>query len=120
MERILSFDTLRMTDVARAGGNNASLGEMMGELAAAGIRVPGGFATTADAVRELLDRDGLAGRIRRRLGGFDVSDVRALAAARSEVRGWIESALLPPELEREIRARYARMAAAIPTARWRS
>ena len=111
MERILSLDTLRMTDVARAGGKNASLGEMIGELSAAGVRVPGGFATTADAFREFLARDGLAGRIRRRLAGLDVSDVRALAAAGGEIRGWIESAPLPPDLERELRSRYAQMAA---------
>ena len=110
MERILSLDTLRMTDVARAGGKNASLGEMIGTLSAAGVRVPGGFATTADAFREFLARDGLAGRIRRRLAGLDVSDVRALAAAGGEIRGWIESAPLPPDLERELRARYAEMA----------
>ena len=111
MERILSLDTLRITDVARAGGKNASLGEMIGELSAAGVRVPGGFATTADAFREFLARDGLAGRIRRRLAGLDVSDVRALAAAGGEIRGWIESAPLPPDLERELRSRYAQMAA---------
>ena len=114
MERILSLDTLRMTDVARAGGKNASLGEMIGELSAAGVRVPGGFATTADAFREFLACDGLAGRIRRRLAGLDVSDVRALAAAGGEIRGWIQSTPLPPELERELRARYARMAAGDP------
>ena len=111
MERILSLDTLRMTDVARAGGKNASLGEMIGALSAAGVRVPGGFATTADAFREFLARDGLAGRIRRRLAGLDVSDVRALAAAGGEIRGWIASAPLPPDLERELRSCYAQMAA---------
>ena len=111
MERTLPLDTLRMTDVARAGGKNASLGEMIGELSAAGVRVPGGFATTADAFREFLERDGLAGRVRRRLTELDVSDVRALAAAGDEIRGWIESAPLPPKLERELRVRYAQMAA---------
>ena len=114
MERILSLDALRMTDVARAGGKNASLGEMIGALSAAGVRVPGGFATTADAFREFLARDGLAGRIRRRLAGLDVSDVRALAAAGGEIRGWIASAPLPPDLERELRSRYAQMAAGDP------
>ncbi|MCY4286227.1 MAG: phosphoenolpyruvate synthase [Thiotrichales bacterium] len=109
MERIVSLDALRMTDVARAGGKNASLGEMLGELSAAGVRVPGGFATTADAFREFLAHDGLADRIRRRLAGLDVSDVRALAAAGGAVRGWIGAAPLPPELERELRAGYARM-----------
>ena len=111
MERTVSLEALRMTDIARVGGKNASLGEMIAELSAAGVRVPGGFATTADAFRELLARDGLAGRIRRRLGDLDVSDVRALAAAGGEIRGWIASAPLPPALERELRASYAQMAA---------
>ena len=111
MERIVSLDTLRMTDVARAGGKNASLGEMIGALSAAGVRVPGGFATTADAFREFLARDGLAERVRRRLAGLDVSDVRALAAAGSEIRAWVEAAPLPGALDRELRARYTEMAA---------
>ncbi len=111
MERIVSFDTLRMTDVARVGGKNASLGEMIGELSAAGVRVPGGFATTSDAFREFLARDGLAERVRRRLADLDVADVRALAAAGDEIRGWIGATPLPGALERELRARYARMAA---------
>ena len=111
MERIVSFDTLRMTDVARVGGKNASLGEMIGELSAAGVRVPGGFATTSDAFREFLAREGLAERIRRRLADLDVADVRALAAAGDEIRGWIGATPLPGALERELRARYARMAA---------
>ena len=114
MERILSLDTLRMTDVARVGGKNASLGEMIGALSAAGVRVPGGFATTADAFRECLARGGLASRIRRRLAGLDVSDVRALAAAGGEIRGWIRAAPLPSALERELRARYAQMATGDP------
>ncbi len=114
MERIVPLDTLRMTDVARVGGKNASLGEMIGELSAAGVRVPGGFATTADAFREFLTRDGLADRIRRRLAGLDVSDVRALAAVGDEIRGWMKTTPLPGALERELRARYAQMSAGTP------
>ena len=114
MERTVPLDTLRMTDVARVGGKNASLGEMIGELSAAGVRVPGGFATTADAFREFLARDGLADRIRRRLAGLDVSDVRALAAAGDEIRGWMKTTPLPGALERELRARYAQMSAGTP------
>ena len=114
MERTVPLDTLRMTDVARVGGKNASLGEMIGELSAAGVRVPGGFATTADAFREFLTRDGLADRIRRRLAGLDVSDVRALAAAGDEIRGWMKTTPLPGALERELRARYAQMSAGTP------
>ena len=114
MERIVPLDTLRMTDVARVGGKNASLGEMIGELSVAGVRVPGGFATTADAFREFLARDGLADRIRRRLAGLDVSDVRALAAAGDEIRGWMKTTPLPGALERELRARYVQMSAGTP------
>ena len=114
MERTVPLDTLRMTDVARVGGKNASLGEMIGELSAAGVRVPGGFATTADAFREFLARDGLADRIRRRLAGLDVSDVRALAAVGDEIRGWMKTTPLPGALERELRARYAQMSAGTP------
>ena len=114
MERIVPLDRLRMGDVARVGGKNASLGEMIGALSAAGVRVPGGFATTADAFRELLARDGLAGRIRRRLADLDVADVRALAAAGHEIRGWMKAAPFPEALERELRARYADLSAGTP------
>ena len=114
MERIVSLDTLRMTDVARAGGKNASLGEMIGELSAAGVRVPGGFATTAEAFREFLARDGLAGRIRQRLAGLDTGDVRALASAGREIRGWVKAAPFPEALERELRARHAALSADAP------
>ena len=114
MERTVSLDTLRMTDVPCVGGKNASLGEMIGELSAAGVRVPGGFASTADAFREFLAGDGLAGRIRHRIAELDVSDVRALASAGGEIRGWIEAASLPRALELELRARYVEMAAGDP------
>ena len=76
--------------------------------------MPGGFATTADAFREFLTRDGLADRIRRRLAGLDVADVRALAAAGDEIRGWMKTTPLPGALERELRARYAQMSAGTP------
>ena len=115
IERIVPLGTLRMTDVARVGGKNASLGEMIGALSAAGVRVPGGFATTADAFREFLARDGLAVRIKQRLAGLDVADVRALAAAGGEIRSWIKAAPLPRALERELRACHAQMAAGDPS-----
>ena len=114
MERIVSLDTLRMGDVARVGGKNASLGEMTGELAAAGICVPGGFATTADAFREYLAHGALAEPIRRRLADLDVADVRALAAAGGEIREWMRAAPLPGALESELRARYAQMEPGAP------
>ena len=60
---VVPFEQLRMTDVEAVGGKNASLGEMISQLAASGVRVPGGFATTAHAFREFLRHDGLAKRI---------------------------------------------------------
>jgi pyruvate,water dikinase len=97
---------LRLKDLAEVGGKNASLGEMIGGLAAAGIRVPGGFATTASAFREFIAQGGLGKRIEQRLGALDAADVRALAAAGKEIRGWILEAPFPQALEREIRDYY--------------
>ncbi len=76
--RVIPFERVRMRDLPQVGGKNASLGEMIGELGAAGIRVPGGFATTADAFREFLQQDGLAQRIERELASLDVNDVRVV------------------------------------------
>jgi pyruvate, water dikinase len=95
-----------MTDLERVGGKNASLGEMIGGLAAAGIRVPGGFATTADAFREFLTASQLEARIAERLKVLDPKDVKALAACGKEIRGWILKSPFPKALEGEIRAKY--------------
>src|SRR5258706_4812265 len=95
-----------MRDIERVGGKNASLGEMIGQLSQAGIRVPGGFATTADAFREFLDRDALATRIEARLKGLDADDVEALGRCGAEIRSWIEAAMLPKPTQSEIRGAY--------------
>jgi pyruvate,water dikinase len=95
-----------MADLERVGGKNASLGEMIGGLASAGIRVPGGFATTADAFREFLSASGLDKRIAERLKQLDPKDVRALAACGKEIRSWVLKAPFPKPLEQEIRAKY--------------
>ena len=95
-----------MTDVDRVGGKNASLGELLSQLTEAGIRVPDGFATTAEAFRIFLKESGLEERIHARLETLDVDDVKALAEAGAEIRGWIEAAPFPAELEREIREFY--------------
>ena len=105
--RVVPFEQLRMTDVERVGGKNASLGEMISQLSGAGIRVPGGFATTAFAYREFLEHEGLAARIAARLANLDTNDVVALARAGAEIRGWLVAAPLPPALEAEIRVAYA-------------
>ena len=93
-----------MADLEKVGGKNASLGEMISGLSAAGIRVPGGFATTAQAFREFLGE--LAPRIDERVRQLDPKDVAALAKCGAEVRSWILKQPFPPELEREIRAKY--------------
>ncbi|WP_292042669.1 phosphoenolpyruvate synthase [Massilia sp. UBA6681] len=112
---VASFENLRMTDVESVGGKNASLGEMISQLASAGVRVPGGFATTADAFRDFLEHsDGgpsLAQRIATRLEGLDIDDVRALASAGLEIRQWIVDTPFQPRLEQEIRAFYERLVA---------
>ena len=107
-DRVVSFDRLRMTDVDRVGGKNASLGEMISQLAGAGIRVPGGFATTAFAFREFLAHEGLAQRIDARLRALDVEDVAELARAGREIRDWVVAAPLPAELSRSIAGRLCR------------
>ena len=107
--RVIPFERVRMRDLPQVGGKNASLGEMIGELGAAGIRVPGGFATTADAFREFLRQDGLAQRIERELASLDVDDVRALTRAGAAVRAWIAAAPLPRALVAEIEQAYARL-----------
>ncbi|HQR12176.1 MAG TPA: phosphoenolpyruvate synthase [Casimicrobiaceae bacterium] len=114
--RVVSFERLRMTDVEMVGGKNASLGELISQLASAGIRVPAGFATTALAYREFLQHDGLAGRIGARLGALDVDDVSELARAGSEIRAWLVAAPLPPRLEAEIRDAYAALTRESPDA----
>jgi pyruvate,water dikinase len=113
---VVPFEQLRMTDVEAVGGKNASLGELISQLAASGVRVPGGFATTAHAFREFLQQDGLAGRIKARLAGLDTDDVRALAQAGAQIRGWIEDMPFPRAVEAAIREEFARLCAGQPQA----
>jgi pyruvate,water dikinase len=114
--RVIPFDRVRMRDLPEVGGKNASLGEMIGELAQAGIRVPGGFATTAAAFREFLARDDLAGRIERVLERVDVADVRALREAGTRIREWILATPLPPALVADIEIAYTELARKHPDA----
>lgn len=109
MDYILPFEALSMQDVDRVGGKNASLGEMLRNLAKEGVRVPGGFATTAAAFREFLAQSGLCERIAARLARLDIEDVDALAAAGAEIRSWILQTPLPAGLETAIRTAHARM-----------
>ena len=108
-ERVIAFDHLRMSDVERVGGKNASLGEMISQLRTSGVRVPAGFATTAFAFREFLEAAGLKDRIDHALATLDVEDVKALARVGKEIRGWVGSASLPPALEEAIKAAYQKL-----------
>jgi pyruvate,water dikinase len=95
-----------MTDVGDVGGKNASLGEMISQLAASGVRVPGGFATTAVAYREFLSHLGLADRINAALDKLDVDDVDALLKTGAQIRQWVIDTPFPPALEAEIKTQY--------------
>ncbi|MBE7416271.1 MAG: phosphoenolpyruvate synthase [Ideonella sp.] len=108
---VVPLEQLRMTDVEAVGGKNASLGEMISQLAASGVRVPGGFATTAHAFREFLRHAGLTERISARLAALNVDDVKALAEAGAEIRRWVCEASLPPALDDAIRSAFAGLAA---------
>ncbi|HUM16315.1 MAG TPA: phosphoenolpyruvate synthase [Candidatus Nitrosotalea sp.] len=101
---------IRLADVPRVGGKTASLGELYGELSAAGVRVPNGFAITADAYRALLAQDGLHDRLAAILKGVTGEDVTALAAVGAQLRALVESAKFPPGLEDEIFVAYRSLA----------
>src|SRR5688572_18345313 len=107
--RVAWLKDLRLKDLAEVGGKNASLGEMISGLAAAGIRVPGGFATTAAAFREFIGANDLERRIDKRLGALDCDDVNALAACGKQIRSWILEAPFPEALERDIRDHYQKL-----------
>ncbi|SVB66492.1 uncharacterized protein METZ01_LOCUS219346, partial [marine metagenome] len=105
-EQVIPLDTLRIDDVDRVGGKNASLGEMIGQLFSVGIQVPLGFATTAAAYRDFLSANNLHDRIKTILDSIDIDDVTALAKAGATIRGWLLETPLPRVLEQEIRDAY--------------
>ena len=107
---VIPFNELRMSDVEKVGGKNASLGEMISQLPSS-VRVPGGFATTADAYREFLAHDGLADRINAALDALDVDDVDALARTGAQIRQWIVDLPFPAKLEAEIKTAYEQITA---------
>ncbi|MDA5562661.1 phosphoenolpyruvate synthase [Cobetia sp. MMG027] len=113
-EYVVDFDQLGMNDVDRVGGKNASLGEMISNLADAGVTVPGGFATTSYAYREFLAHEGLDKRINAALDALDVDDVVELARVGAEIRQWIIDTPLPPAFEAEMERAYAELQARHP------
>lgn len=108
---VVPLEALRMTDVGLVGGKNASLGEMISQLHDAGVRVPGGFATTSDAYRDFLEHQGLHVRIDAALASLDVDNVMELARVGAQIRQWIIDTPLPDELAVQVRAHYDVLAA---------
>ncbi|MEZ7276033.1 phosphoenolpyruvate synthase [Pseudoalteromonas sp. 68 DY56-GL68] len=108
-EYVLWYQELGMQDVPRVGGKNASLGEMISNLANAGVQVPGGFATTADAFNEFLEQSGLNSKIHDILDTLDVDDVNTLAKVGAEIRQWIIDTPFQPNLDQAIRDAYSQL-----------
>ena len=105
-EYVIAFEKLRIADVPEVGGKNASLGEMISQLTAKGVRVPTGFATTAHAYREFLAHGGLADRINAELDALDVDNVAALTACGAKIRQWIMDTPFPQALQDAINEHY--------------
>ncbi|MDK4545615.1 phosphoenolpyruvate synthase [Kingella kingae] len=110
-QNVIWFENLRMTDVESVGGKNASLGEMISQLANKGVRVPSGFATTAAAYRAFLAHEGLADRISAALAALDVDDITELARVGKEIRQWILETPFPAELNADIETAWNKMVA---------
>ncbi|AHK80218.1 phosphoenolpyruvate synthase [Ectothiorhodospira haloalkaliphila] len=106
---VIWFQDLGMNDVPDVGGKNASLGEMIRGLSEAGVRVPGGFATTSYAFREFLRHEGLADRINNELANLDVDDINALREAGAKIRQWVVETPFPPALNEAITEAWKRM-----------
>ena len=110
-QNVIWFENLRMTDVESVGGKNASLGEMISQLTEKGVRVPTGFATTAEAYRTFLAHNGLSDRISQALAALDVDDVTELARVGKEIRQWILETPFPAALDADIETAWNKMVA---------
>lgn len=108
-EFVVWYQDLGMHDVPRVGGKNASLGEMISNLANAGVQVPGGFATTAEAFNQFLEQSGVNERIYQLLDKTDVDNVTELAKAGAQIRQWVIDTPFQPEFEQAIHAAYAKL-----------
>ncbi len=107
--RVIGLEKLGKNDVEIVGGKNASLGEMISHLADAGVSVPGGFATTAQAYRDFLEQSGLNAKIQAELNQLNVEDVQALTETGKKIRQWVIDTPLTAELEAEVRAAFAEL-----------
>ncbi|WP_027859058.1 phosphoenolpyruvate synthase [Marinobacterium jannaschii] len=109
-EYVLRLDQAGMGDVEKVGGKNASLGEMISQLSGVGVKVPNGFATTAEAFRDFLSYNDLAEKINAELAQLDPDNVVALAESGKKIRGWMIDAPFQPELESAIDQAWDEMA----------
>ncbi len=112
------LEQVGLADIDQVGGKNASLGEMIQHLTGSGVRVPGGFATTADAYRHFLAHDGLSERINATLAALDVADVTALAETGAKIRQWVMDTPFPPDLEQAIGDIYSELAQTYGDTSW--
>ncbi|MCL1105312.1 phosphoenolpyruvate synthase [Shewanella algicola] len=106
---VLWYQELGMGDVNKVGGKNASLGEMISNLANAGVQVPGGFATTSHAFNEFLEQSGVNQKIFDILATLDVDDVNELAKVGAQIRQWVIETPFQPALENAIREAYEQL-----------
>jgi pyruvate,water dikinase len=106
---VLWYQELGMGDVNKVGGKNASLGEMISNLANAGVQVPGGFATTSHAFNEFLEQSGVNQKIFDILATLDVDDVTELAKVGAQIRQWVIDTPFQPALEVAIREAYEQL-----------
>lgn len=109
MNPIIWFNQVSLKDIEVVGGKNASLGEMIQNLSLMGVSVPTGFATTAQAYRDFLDKDGLAGRINQLLDTLDVDNVNQLQTVGKTIREWILAQELSTTFIAEIEKAYQRL-----------
>jgi pyruvate,water dikinase len=107
---VLWFSELGLADLEQVGGKNSSLGEMVSNLANLGVRVPDGFATTAEAYRRFIGDTGLSEKITASLAGLDTEDVQELARIGKEIRDAVVNQRFPADLEADIRAAYDKLA----------
>lgn len=107
IQYVLNLETINSSDIAKVGGKNASLGELLQNLTRAGLKVPGGFATSVTAYRAFLVYNKLDEKIANRLSGLKVDNVKELDKASKEIRRWITNAEFFPELKNAIRDAYA-------------
>ena len=109
IENVIWLKDVGMSDVDKVGGKNASLGEMISGLESQGVRVPGGFATTAEAFESFLEHSDLKNKINKLLSDLDITDISALTKTGLLIRQWVEEAPFPDELHQSIVKSYGEL-----------